>query len=295
MPALTVMMSDPVPPGRPLLLAPRILDAFGFRCDGLEIEHGELVAEIKASNSGQRAVVIRPTAVPARPVLRYRLSLHDGPPPDWIWTPPDRRYARASEELVGFVRDLVRGAHSEAEALRRVVAHAGEVFWYGHGPGNLMDGRDSVPLLTRPTRGHCLDMHGYCVAASRAAGLTAAYCAGFWFKEGSRRAPGMHCWFVARADGALVHYDVSHQLKVPVRPIVPGLNPIPGVRVLAAAGKGHVFATPAGEVRVDHFARLVWRTEDGRDHYPAHDLDFASDASVGVAALDRASAIEPAC
>jgi hypothetical protein len=121
-------------------------------------------------------------------------------------------------------------------------------------------------------------MHGYCVAASRAAGLTAAYCAGFWFKEGTARAPGMHCWFVAKIDGALVHYDVSHQLKVPVRPIEPGLNPIPGVRVLAAAGKGHVFATPAGQVGVDHFARLVWRTDDGRDHYPAHELEFGAGA-----------------
>jgi hypothetical protein len=288
MPELTVEMSDPVPPGRPLLLAPRILDAFGFRCDGLQIEHGELVAEVTASNSGQRAFVIRPTAPPARPVLRYRLSVHDGPPPEWIWTPPDPRYVRASPELGAFVRDLVRGAHSEAETLRRIVAHAGEVLWYGHGPGNLMDGRDSVPLLTRPTRGHCVDMHGYCVAASRAAGLTAAYCAGFWFKAGSRRAPGMHCWFVA-----LVHYDVSHQLKVPVLPIEPGLNPIPGVRALAAAGKGHAFQTPLGEVRVDHFARLVWRTEDGRDHYPAHELDF--DAGIPGAALEPVPLAEPAC
>jgi hypothetical protein len=73
MPLLTIVMSDPVPPGRPLLLAPRIVDAFGFRCDGLEVEHGAVVDEIKASNSGQRAFVVRPTAAPQRPVLRYRL------------------------------------------------------------------------------------------------------------------------------------------------------------------------------------------------------------------------------
>ena len=290
---LTVVMSDPVPPGRPFLLAPRIVDAFGFRCDGLDVENGEIVAEVTSSNSGQHAYVIRPTQAPARPVLRYRIAVHDGAPPDWIWTPPDPRYARASTELASFVQDLVRGAHSEAEALRRIVTHAGEVFWYGHGPGNLMDGRDSVPLLTGPTRGHCVDMHGYCVAASRAAGLTAAYCAGFWFKAGSRHAPGMHCWFVAKLDGELVHYDVSHQLKVPVRPPQPGLNPIPGVRVLAAAGKGHVFDTPAGHVRVDHFARFVWRTEDGRDHYPAHELEF--DFATGAGSSEAAARNEPAC
>lgn len=293
MPLLTIVMSDPVPPGRPLLLAPRIVDAFGFRCDGLEVEYGELLGEITASNSGQRGFVIRPTTAPRRPILHYRLSAFDGAPPDWIWTPPDTRYARASRELAVFVRALVAGADSEAEALRRIVAHAGDVFWYGHGPGNLMDGRDSVPLVTIPTRGHCLDMHGYCVAACSAAGLTAAYCAGFWFKAGTRRAPGMHCWFVAKADGAIVHYDVSHQLKVPVRPVEPGLNPIPGVRVLAAAGKGHSFATPAGQVGVDHFAKLVWRTEDGRDHHPAHELEF--DDGTDAAISDRQSHHEPAC
>ena len=167
------------------------------------------------------------------------------------------------------------------------------MFWYGHGPGAVMDGRDSVPLLTKPTRGHCLDMHGYCVAACRAAGLTAAYCAGFWFKDGSNRAPGMHCWFAAKADGAIVHYDVSHQLKVPVRPILPGLNPIPGIRFLAAVGKGLSFATPLGEVSVDHFAKFVWRTEDGCDHYPAHELqlDMGDGASGAVATAQH----EPAC
>lgn len=293
MPVLTIVMSDPVPPGRVLLLAPRPVDAFGFRCDGVEVEHGELIDEIKASNSGQRAFLVRPTQAPRRPILRYRLEAFDGGPPDWIWAPPDRRYARASDQLADFVRDLVRNASSQGESLRRIVDHASEVFWYGHGPGNLMDGRDSVPLLTRPTRGHCLDMHGYCVAASRAAGLSAAYCAGFWFKAGTRQTPGMHCWFVAKADGALVHYDVSHQLKLPRRPIEPGLNPVPGLRVLAAAGKGHLFSTPAGQVGVDHFARLVWRTDDGRDHYPAHEIEFAEHDAAAM--QERRPVHEPAC
>jgi hypothetical protein len=293
---LTITMSDPVPPGQPLLLAPRLVDAFGFRLADLAVENGEIIAEITATNSGQRGYLIRPTGQPRRPVLRYTFETFDGPPGEWLWTAPDTRYARASAELRDHVATLVDGSSDEHEKLARIVAHAGEVFWYGHGPGSVMEGRDSVPLLTRPTRGHCLDMHGYCVAACLSAGISAVYLAGFWFKQGATRAPGMHCWFAARIDGEIVHYDVSHQLKIPVRPILPGLNPVPGVRFLAAAGKGLSFDTPLGSISVDHFARLVWRTEDGRDHYPAHELTVEGlpEEHLSVVAADE-PVLEPAC
>jgi Transglutaminase-like superfamily len=296
MTVLTITMSDPVPPGQPLLLAPRLVDAFGFRLADLAVEHGEIIAEITASNSGQRGYLVRPTSEPHRPILRYILEPFDGEPDEWLWTVPDTRYARASDALRDHVAALVAGAHDEHAKLTRIVAHAGEVFWYGHGPGAVMDGQDSVPLLTRPTRGHCLDMHGYCVAACLSAGISAVYLAGFWFKQGMTRAPGMHCWFAARIDGEIVHYDVSHQLKIPTPSIVPGLNPVPGIRFLAAAGKGLRFDTPLGTIRVDHFARLVWRTQDGRDHYPAHELHVEGGAFRHPAEVSaNKSVLEPAC
>jgi hypothetical protein len=177
-----------------------------------------------------------------------------------------------SPELRSFVAALVQGASNEAEALQRIIDHAAGHFWYGHGPGSLMEGRSTVPLLTAPTRGHCLDMHGYCVAACIAAGLTAAYTAGFWFKAGSNHAPGMHCWFVAKVDAEIVHYDVSHQLKLPTWPVLPGLNPVPGLRFLAAVGKGLAFLVGDRLVELAHFAKFVWLTEDGREHHPAHAL-----------------------
>lgn len=290
---LSIVMSDPVPPGAPVLLAPRLVDAFGFRQLGFEVEHGEIIAEITALNSAHGAYLIRPTASPRRPVLHYRVEAFDGPPPDWIWQAPQTRYARASDELASFARKLVAGASSEAEAGQRIADHLGEVFWYGHGPGSLMDGRESVPLLTRPTRGHCLDMHGYGVAACRAVGLQAVYCAGYWFKAGTSRVAGMHCWFAIKADGAVIHYDVSHQLKLPTLPILPGLNPIPGIRVLSGAGKGLMFEIPHGPVSVDHFAKLVWRTEDGRDHYPACEIVLETDAASRDA--PSVAQFEPAC
>jgi len=272
MPIVTVLLTDPVPPGAPLLLAPRFPDAFGFRLDGFEVEHGAVVETLRATNSAQEAYLIRPTAAPLRPVLRYRMEAFAGSPPEWIWTPPETRYVAPTAELRGFVARLVQGASSEAEALSRIVDHAGSHFWYGHGPGSLMEGRDDVPLLTGLTRGHCLDMHGYCVAACRAAGLTAAYTAGFWFKAGSDHAPGMHCWFAARVDGEIVHYDVSHQLKLPTWPVLPGLNPVPGQRFLASVGKGLRFPVGDRLIEVAHFAKFVWLTEDGREHHPAHSL-----------------------
>lgn len=293
MPQLTIRISDPVPPGPALLLAPRLVDAFGFRQLDLEVADGEIVAEVAAIQGGQGAFVIRPTAAPRRPLLRYRVEAVDSEPPSWIWQPPQTRYARPSPELADFIGSLVADAGSQTEAAQRIADHLGAVFWYGHGPGSVMDGRDSVPLLTHPTRGHCMDMHGYAVAACRAAGLEAAYCAGFWFAEGTHRVPGMHCWYAVRADGHVLHYDVSHQLKLPTLPIRPGLNPVPGVRVLAAVGKGNAFDTPFGTVAVDHFARLVWRTLDGRDHYPAHEIVFETEAAAAPAEAGRM--LEPAC
>lgn len=291
MPIVTLNLTDPVPPGAPLLLAPRFPDAFGFRLDSFEVEHGEVLDKVKATNSPQEAYLIRPTAAPIRPVLHYRMEDFAGNPPDWIWTPPATRYVVPSAELRSFVTALVRGASNEAEALRRIVDHAAGYFWYGHGPGSLMEGRTTVPLLTGPTRGHCLDMHGYCVAACLATGITAAYTAGFWFKAGSEHAPGMHCWFVAKADGAIVHYDVSHQLKLPTWPVLPGLNPVPGLRFLAAVGKGLVFPVSNRLIDLAHFAKFVWLTEDGREHYPAHALLLDTKA----AGADRHPPDEPAC
>lgn len=291
MPIVTVLLTDPVPPGAPLLLAPRFPDAFGFRLDGFEVEHGTVVDTLRATNSAQEAYLIRPTAAPLRPVLRYRMEAFDGSPPEWIWTPPETRYVVPSAELRDFVTGLVQGASNEAEALSRIVHHAAGHFWYGHGPGSLMEGRDEVPLLTGPTRGHCLDMHGYCVAACRAAGLTAAYTAGFWFKAGSDHAPGMHCWFVARVDGEIVHYDVSHQLKLPTWPVLPGLNPVPGLRFLAGVGKGLRFPVGDRLIEVAHFAKFVWLTEDGREHYPAHELQLELAAS----GADRPAPDGPGC
>lgn len=285
---MSVHFSDPVPPGKPVLVAPRLLDAFGYAFQSLNVENGEIEAEIAATNAPQRAFLIRPTRAPDRPILRYKIVPYDGPPPDWIWSPPDTRYVRASPELAAFARKLADGSTGQAQTLRRIVDHASEVLWYGHGPGTVLGDLDAVPLLTRPTRGTCIDMHGYGVAAARAVGIEAAYCAGFWFAEGTDRAPGMHCWFSARIDGAILHYDVSHQLKVPRLPVVEGLEPIPGMRFLAASGKGFAFDLSGGTLSMDHFARFVWRTEDGRDHYPAHELRL--DAVVPVA-----TASGPAC
>jgi hypothetical protein len=270
--AVNVHFSDPVPPGRSVLLAPRLLDAFGYAFVRLEVENGEIEAEIGASNAPQRGFLVRATHPPLRPVLRYWIERYDGPPPAWIWSPPDTRYMRASPELAAFARELASRTTGPAQTLRRIVDHASEVLWYGHGPGSVIGEADAVPLLTRPTRGHCLDMHGYCVAAARAVGIEAAYCAGFWFARGTNSAPGMHCWFAARIDGEIVHYDVSHQLKIPRLPVVSGLDPVPGTRFLAACGKGLEFGLPGGTLSVDHFARFVWRTQDGRDHFPAHEL-----------------------
>jgi transglutaminase-like putative cysteine protease len=279
MPTVTVHLTDPVPPGAPLLLAPVFPPAFGFAPEDFAVEDGEVIDTLTARNSGQQAYLIRPTGAPRRPLLHYRMAPAATTLPEWAWTPPENRYVRPSPELAAFIPGLVAGANSEREALLRIVDHAARHFWYGHGPGDLMEGRQDVPMVSTATRGHCVDQHGWCVAACRVAGIEAAYTAGFWFKAGSHSAPGMHCWFAARVEGEVVPVDVSHQLKVPTYPVVPGLNPVPGLRFLAAAGKGLVFELPGGPIELSHLARFVWRTEDGRDHYPAHALQLEGGAA----------------
>jgi hypothetical protein len=117
LPVVTVQFSDPVPPGAPLLLAPLFPDAFGYRLDSFEVEHAELVNQLRTTNSAQEAYLIRPTAAPMRPILHYRLEAFDGDPPEWVWTPPATRYVIPSAELQGFITTLVKGASNEAEAL----------------------------------------------------------------------------------------------------------------------------------------------------------------------------------
>ena len=91
MPIITVNLTDPVPPGAPLLLAPIFPDAFGFRLDRFELEHGEILERVKATNAAQEAYLIRPTAAPLRPVLHDRMEAFAGDPPEWIWAPPATR------------------------------------------------------------------------------------------------------------------------------------------------------------------------------------------------------------
>jgi hypothetical protein len=81
LPIVTVQFSDPVPPGAPLLLAPLFPDAFGYRLDSFEVEHAEVVDQLRTTNSSQEDYIIRQTAAPMRPVLHYRLEAFDGEAP----------------------------------------------------------------------------------------------------------------------------------------------------------------------------------------------------------------------
>ena len=122
---------------------------------------------------------------------------------------------------------------------------------------------------------------------------TARYFAGDITAVNARlsRNKGMHCWFVARVDGQIVHYDVAHQLKLPTRPVLPGLNPVPGVRFLAAVGKGLRLPFAGSVLELPHFARFIWLTEDGREHHPAHALLLDAKQS----GADRISPDGPSC
>lgn len=214
--------------------------------------HGLVEVGLAEGNFGsQRALVARALVDCPRATYRWDAT-EDAPAPNWVWSPPDHPLNRASPELTHHARLLVKD-RSGLEAVGAVIDHVADVFRYGHGDGRFTDGTLSVPLVSCGlTRGTCVDIHTYAVAALRAAGIRAAYVAGVFWLGDDYLARDMHCWLLV--DGKTqTNWDIAHDL-IASRAPQPDLAACPGIRFPLSVGRGQRFSGSGIDVEISHFA-----------------------------------------
>ena len=137
------------------------------------------------------------------------------------------------------------------------------MFGYGHQDVRFNDGLDSVPAICGTTKGSCVDINTFLLAAARSLDIRGQYIAGYWFHPDKVETLDMHCWLVFEPDGALIFWDLAHHLKWGVDKLSPGLNPAGGRRVAMSCGRGLRFKTENGEVEISHFSEPVWVVPGG--------------------------------
>lgn len=248
-----------------VVLLPGPLALFGLS-SSMTLDGLEELGSAPGDYGLQRAVVARVERSEPSVAYVWRSAGPTEADADWLWSPPDHPLSRASPELADQMRGLTAGlAPDEAETA--VVRHVASVFRYGHGEGRFTDGADAVPALSCGlTRGSCVDIHTYAVAALRSVGVKAAYVAGVFWPEGADTAADMHCWIVTQVDRGRA-WDVSHDLMAARAPR-PGFDARPGRRLPFSVGRGQRFAWRGRSVEISHFALPHRLTDDGAVELP---------------------------
>lgn len=253
--------------GDPWLLLPRPIEAGTQTCSTVAIDGITDWQEVAALDSRQRAYLVRASGAQP-PGVRYDLEAQTGMLADWVWEQPDNRYTRAAPELANAAREIAARCDDADACVHSLMRHAAERFAYDHPEQRFNDGLDHVPLVCGTTRGSCVDINSYLLAAARSVGLPAQYLAGYWFHPERCETLDMHCWLAFGIAGRAEYWDLAHHLKWGVPNLAPGLNPAGGRRVLMSYGRGLRFPTPHGEVQVSHFSEPVWILPGGAMHRP---------------------------
>ena len=231
---------------------------------GLRWPEGWAAEILPEARTGQVAVVLRGRETD-RPHLTYRF--HDGgaPLPDRVWAQEDTRFTRPSQALQREIEALTAGAANATETLRRIVDHTASRFVYGHPERRFNDDADAVPITCGLTEGSCIDINTYLVSSCLAAGIEAAYFAGYFFPEKRNGVTNdMHCWVVTRADGVQQEWDIAHHIKTGQGRIEPGYNPRPGRRYALSFGRGHRYRVGDRPLELSCFSEPEWLLPDGR-------------------------------
>lgn len=249
---ITLTLDAPLAEAADLILAIPF-DTPEQRVTGVSVSGTASVSELRARNSGQRALCLT-VKEGALPVVSLDIAEAPGRYPDWLFTPTGGAHETPSTVLAELVAGIAPVSLPAAERVARIVGHVEARFTYGVRAVGLGDDADAMPALACGTHlGTCIDMHAYLVAALRAGGVAAAYVSGVFFAEGDAESVPGHCWCAVQAEGVPHHWDVAHFLKYGLGPVRPVLNPKPGCRFALSAGRDLVFEGADGPVT---FGRL---------------------------------------
>lgn len=174
-----------------------------------------------------------------RVALRYEFAPGGPAYPEQLFRATDSRFTRAAVELASEAREVADAAGGGAAGLQAIVDHVAALFDYGHPDERFYDGHDVIPHLCGTTRGSCVDINAYLIAALRSAGFEAGYAYGAFIPEEKKiSCADPHCWVVTRHADLVQEWDVAHHLKMGSRVVRPALNPKPGVRVALSHSMG---------------------------------------------------------
>lgn len=265
---VTVEVTGVAPTDDAILLFPRPFGHWGQGFERLSLAHDQTPVDLHAKNSAQRACAIKP--VKGAPIeIGYEFAARDDGVPPTFWAVQDNRYTRADESLVGLAGELTESASSQQDKLWALIQYAAEMFGYEHSDERFYDRREAVPAVCGTTKGDCVDINTFLLAAARSQGICGQYIAGYWFHPDKTETHSMHCWLVFEPDGQRVYWDLAHHLKWGVETLGPGLNPAGGRRVAMSCGRGLIFDTENGRVEISHFSEPVWVMPGGGIVKPA--------------------------
>lgn len=195
--------------------------------------------------------------------LRYGFSPSSSCLPATVWQPQSNRYTEASDRLITDVGASVDTALPVADQIRQLITKAEGLFSYGHNDGRFYDGEQTIPMVCGTTRGSCVDINTWLLAAARSLNIPVQYVAGYWFHPQKTVTHDMHCWLLFRIGDEVLHWDLAHHMKWGVQGREPGRNPAGGRRVAMSLGRGLRFAASHGDVTISHFSEPVWLLPDG--------------------------------
>lgn len=264
---IEIEIDSNIPNGNCVLLAPLPFGHWGQQSRLGETKGLGARYEVKALNSEQRAVVWHPGD--DGPIeLRYDVNEGDHPVASHVWQVQENRFTRADVSLIDLAVEITADCKNESEKVFALIEYAAEMFGYDHPEERFNEGMESVPAVCGTTKGSCVDINTFLLAAARSLSIKGQYIAGYWFHPEKTETLDMHCWLAFEADGERVFWDLAHHLKWGVPELAPGLNPAGGRRVAMSCGRGLTFETPNGIVEVSHFSEPIWILPDGRQHRP---------------------------
>jgi len=262
-----VSLAEPAPMDGALLLFPRPFGHWDQIFEDMHLSGLETATEVTALNSDQKAYLGEPNNGTA-PVITYTFETGETDVPASIWDVQNNHLTLPDEELADLAQDLAKDARSEAETISLLMDYAAGVFGYDHPDQHFYEGLEKVPAVCGTTKGSCVDINTFLLAAARSLNIRGQYIAGYWFHPDKVETLDMHCWLAFEPDGKLTFWDLTHHLKWGVEKLGPGLNPAGGRRVAMSCGRGLQFETPYGQVEISHFSEPVWILPSGETVEP---------------------------